>query len=150
MSTRVKKWKKTVVLALCVLTVLGMCQNVIAAPEREEGNGSGTVSGDDIGPGSGSSDLGELNGEMLSGVSSDITVSGLKVSGTKAGGNVEISFTATGNKNRKKKYEVERIERIYPVLNEGFPFAMEDEAYRVTAGSGNSVHCSYRFRAKDT
>lgn len=150
MSTRVKKWKRTVVLMLCVLTVLGMCQNVVAAPDREEGNGSGTVSGDDIGPGNGSSDLGELSGEMLSGVSSDISISGVKVSGTKAGGNVEISFTATGNKNRKKKYEVDRIERVYPVLNEGFPFAMEDEAYRVTSGSGNSVHCSYRFRAKDT
>ncbi len=74
----------------------------------------------------------------------------MKVNGAKAGGRVEISFTAAGNKNRKKNYEVERIERVYPVLNEGFPFAMEDEAYRVTTGSGNSVHCSYRFRAKDT
>ena len=116
MSTRVKKWKRTVVLMLCVLTVLGMCQNVVAAPVRVEGNGSGTVSGDVIGPGNGSSDLGELSGEMLSGVSSDISISGVRVSGTKAGGNVEISFTATGNRNRKKKYEVERIERIYPCL----------------------------------
>lgn len=149
MSTRVKRWKRTAALALCVLAALGVCQNAVAAPVQEEGNGSGVFSGEDV-PGNGSSDVGDLNGEMLSGTASDITISGVKVNGAKAGGNVEISFTATGNKNRKKKYEVERIERVYPVLNEGFPFAMEDEAYRVTAGSGNSVHCTYRFRAKDT
>lgn len=149
MSTRMKKWRKTAALVLCVLAVFGIYHSAAAAPVQEEGNGSGTISSEDM-PGNGGADEGEQNGEMLAGASSDISISGVKVNGAKAGGRVEISFTAAGNKNRKKNYEVERIERVYPVLNEGFPFAMEDEAYRVTTGSGNSVHCSYRFRAKDT
>ena len=149
MSTRMKKWRKTAALVLCVLATFGVCQNAAAAPVQEESKGSGTISGEDM-PGNGGADEGDQNGELFAGASSDISISGVKVNGAKAGGKVEISFTATGNKNRKKNYEVERIERIYPVLNEGFPFAMEDEAYRVTAGSGNSVHCSYQFQAKDT
>ena len=147
MSTRMKKWRKTAALVLCVLAVFGIYHSAAAAPVQEEGNGSGTISSEDM-PGNGGADEGEQNGEMLAGASSDISISGVKVNGAKAGGRVEISFTAAGNKNRKKNYEVERIERVYPVLNEGFPFAMEDEAYRVTTGSGNSVHCSYRFRAQ--
>ncbi len=132
----------------CIVCV-GCFRDLPQCGRSEEGNGSGTISSEDM-PGNGGADEGEQNGEMLAGASSDISISGVKVNGAKAGGRVEISFTAAGNKNRKKNYEVERIERVYPVLNEGFPFAMEDEAYRVTTGSGNSVHCSYRFRAKDT
>ena len=128
MSTRMKKWRKTAALVLCVLATFGVCQNAAAAPVQEESKGSGTISGEDM-PGNGGADEGDQNGELFAGASSDISISGVKVNGAKAGGKVEISFTATGNKNRKKNYEVERIERIYPVLNEGFPFAMEDEEF---------------------
>jgi hypothetical protein len=55
----------------------------------------------------------------------------------------------TGNKNNKKHYDIESIEKIYPVLNDSFPFVMDNEAYRVTNGNGGSVNCSYTFKAKD-
>lgn len=147
-----KSWKKIMIGILCTLLAFGWCQTASAAQAEEDEDMPGIVSGGNTASGNGntgSMDGSEANSEMIPGTPSDINISGVKVSGSKAGGKVVISFTATGNKNRKKNYEVERIERIYPVLNDGFPFAMEDEAYRVTVGNGNSVQCSYSFRAKD-
>lgn len=149
-----KSWKKVMTGILCVLLVFVWCQTADAARDEENGGTSGTVSGGDMSSGNGGMDGGSMDGgnqdsEMVPGTPSDINISGVKVNGSKAGGRVVISFTATGNANRKKKYEVERIERIYPVLNDGFAFDTGDEAYRVTGGSGNSVQCSYSFRAKD-
>jgi hypothetical protein len=34
-------------------------------------------------------------------------------------------------------------------LDDNFPFVINDEAYRVTVGTGNTLTCSYTFRAKD-
>ena len=92
---------------------------------------------------------GLLSAEMVEGNASDISISNVSVSGGKAGGKVTVKFTVSGNKNNKKKYEVDSIERVYPVLDESFPFIMDDEAYRVTSGNGNSLQCSYTFTAKD-
>ena len=142
-----KVWKKIAAWMLCALLVAGGFQNSSVQAEDEGGAGSGTVS---VSEGSSAGGEGAVgNVEMLEGNPSDITLSGLSVSGSKAGGTVSISFTVTGNKNNKKHYEVDSIERIYPVLNESFPFTMNDEAYRVTSGSGKSLQCSYSFTAKD-
>lgn len=143
----VKTWKRIFVWMICVLFATGLCQSAGIVRAEEEGTGSGAVSGNEAG--SYGAEGNSTNAEMLEGNGSDITISGVSISGSKAGGKVTISFTATGNKNSKKHYEVEKIERIYPVLNESFPFTMDDEAYRVTGGTGNSVQCSYRFVAKD-
>lgn len=142
-----KTWKRIIVGMLCMALCLCYYKGIALAEEENVGAASGgdsTTGGTSYGiEGEGS------NMEMLPGVASDITLSGVKISGSKAGGKVTISFTAVGNKNNKKNYEVERIERIYPVLSESFPFVMDDEAYRVTSGSGNSLQCSYTLRAKD-
>lgn len=142
-----KSWKRVITGILIV--ALCLCMNKGAVMAEGEGGTSGTVSGGDGASGSYGADGEGFNSEMLQGVASDITISNVKISGGKAGGKVTISFTASGNKNSKKHYEVERIERIYPVLNESFPFAMNDEAYRVTEGNSNSLQCSYTLQAKD-
>ena len=113
-------------------------KNVWAAGEGEEQITTGGQQSDD-----------GMQSEVLNGNAADISFSNVNVSGSKAGGKVTVSFTVTGNKNNKKHYDIENIEKVYPVLNDSFPFVMDNEAYRVTNGSGNSVNCSYTFQAKD-
>lgn len=141
-----KKGKKIMAaaLSLCMLGGVLFGQNITSRVRAEE-----NVPSDSSQAGGGQYNEEGNASEMLNGNPSDITLSGVSVSGSKAGGKVKISFTAAGNKNSKKHYEVERIERVYPVLNENFPFVMNDEAYRVTSGNSNSVSCSYTFTAKD-
>lgn len=141
-----KKGKQIIAAALCFCMLGGVLfgQNMTRGVRAEE-----NIPSDGSQAGSGQYNEEGSAGEMLNGNPSDISLSSVSVSGSKAGGKVKIAFTATGNKNSKKHYEVERIERIYPVLNENFPFVMNDEAYRVTSGNGNSVSCSYTFTAKD-
>lgn len=144
-----KIWKKAIIWTLCVLFLVGICHNADAVQAAEEGSVSGNASAGEAGSGSYGMDGEGSNSELFQGIPSDITISNVKVTGSKAGGKVSVSFTATGNRNSKKHYEVDSVERVYPVLNESFPFVMNDEAYRVTGGNGNSVQCSYTFTAKD-
>lgn len=137
-----KKKKLMLAVMLSLAMVAGMMprQNtmrVLAAEGDDQGN-TGAGQGDDI-----------QQSEVLNGNNSDISFSNVSISGAKAGEKVTVSFTVTGNKNSKKHYDIENIEKIYPVLNDSFPFEMDNEAYRVTDGSGNSVSCSYTFQAKD-
>lgn len=139
--------KKKLLAALCCCLLSGMitgqeiCRIQAADTTYTEGAAGNTASGQEGEETSAS--------EMLNGNTSDISFSGISVSGSKAGGTVKISFTVTGNKNNKKHYAVDKIERVYPVLDDSFPFVMTDEAYRVTEGNGSSVSCSYSFKAKD-
>lgn len=135
-----KQWKRVVTAVLCGVLAIGSCQGGMTAKVQGE---------EIIDTGNSGSETGMISGEMLEGNSSDISISGVSISGEKAGGKVTIQFTVSGNKNNKKKYEVDTIERVYPVLDNSFPFVMNDEAYRVTSGNGNSVQCSYSFKAKD-
>ena len=128
-------------LSLAMVTGMVPAHNVKNAWAAGEGD-------DQITTGGQQSDDG-MQGEVLNGNTADISISNVSVSGRKAGGKVTVSFTVTGNKNDKKHYDIENIEKVYPVLNDSFPFIMDNEAYRVTNGSGNSVNCSYTFRAKD-
>ena len=111
---------------------------------------------------SGNSDAGENNaqdlsgasaeaiGEYLSGASSDIKVSSVTAKGGKAGGTLTISFTVSGSQNTKKKYQVDAVEQVYPVLDASFPFETNDEAYKVVSGTGNTLQCSYSFKVKES
>lgn len=148
-----KNWRK-IAAALSLALSLGMAaqggiQNVRA--EETTGTPSAETGGSSVAlpAGAGAGEESGTAGDMLAGNTSDVTVSGVSVSGSKAGGKVKISFTVTGNRNNKKHYEVDSVARVYPVLNDSFPCQMDDEAYRVTNGSGNSVQCSYTFQAKD-
>ena len=82
------------------------------------------------------------------GAASDISISGVSVSGGNAGGKVTVAFTVTGKQNDKKKYEVDSITQVYPVIEESFPFETDDAAYQVTTGTGNTLQCSYTFKVK--
>ncbi len=158
--------KKIVIAVICGLVLAGLFFEKTesrwawaAGEEDTAGGGTGNTGGtgeDATGGGTGNTgqydsggSVGELSAEMVSGNDADITLSGVDVLGDQAGGEITVSFNATGNKNGKKHYEVENIEKVYPVLNEAFPFVTNDEAYRVTAGAGSSVGCSYRFTARD-
>lgn len=149
-----RNWRKLAAALSLALSLGIVAQSGLQNVRAEEATG---VSSAETGGGSASLPAGAYNseeaagagGDMLAGNTSDVSVSGVSVSGGKAGGTVKISFTVTGNRNNKKHYEVDSIARVYPVLNDSFPFSMDDEAYRVTNGSGNSVQCSYTFRAKD-
>lgn len=144
MEDKILKKKKlwmAALLSLAMVTSIVPAQNmknVWAAGEGDDQGVTGGQQGDD-----------SLQGEVLNGNSADISLSNVSVSGSKAGGKVKVSFTVTGNKNNKKHYDIESIEKVYPVLNDSFPFVMDNEAYRVTNGNGGSVNCSYTFRAKD-
>ena len=136
-----KKLLLAVLLSLAMVTSVVPGQNLKtawAAGEGDEQGNTGSLVGDD-----------GMQSEVINGNAADISFSNVSVSGSKAGGKVNVSFTVTGNRNSKKHYDIENIEKIYPVLNDSFPFVMDNEAYRVTNGSGNSVSCSYTFRAKD-
>ena len=138
-----KKRKLWMAALLSLAMVMGM------VPAHNVKNAWAAGEGDDqITTGGQQSDDG-MQGEVLNGNTADISISNVSVSGSKAGGKVNVSFTVTGNKNDKKHYDIENIEKVYPVLNDSFPFIMDNEAYRVTNGSGNSVNCSYTFQAKD-
>lgn len=139
-----KQWKRIIVAVLCCVLAAGNCpgwmtKGVQAEETVDTGASTGTAG----------IDGGLVSGEMLEGNSSDVSISGVSISGGKAGGKVTVQFTVSGNTNSKKQYAVDSIERVYPVLNDAFPFVMNDEAYRVTSGSGNSLQCSYSFTAKD-
>lgn len=144
MEDKILKKKKlwmAALLSLAMVTSIVPAQNmknVWAAGEGDDQGVTGGQQGDD-----------SLQSEVLNGNSADISLSNVSVSGSKAGGKVKVSFTVTGNKNNKKHYDIENIEKVYPVLNDSFPFVMDNEAYRVTNGNGGSVNCSYTFRAKD-
>lgn len=144
MEDKILKKKKLWIAALLSLAMVTSMvpvqntKNVWAAGEGDDQGITGGQQGDD-----------SLQSEMLTGNSADISLSNVSVSGSKAGGKVKVSFTVTGNKNNKKHYDIESIEKIYPVLNDSFPFVMDNEAYRVTNGNGGSVNCSYTFKAKD-
>lgn len=144
MEDKILKKKKLWIAALLSLAMVTSMvpvqntKNVWAAGEGSDQGITGGQQGDD-----------SLQSEMMTGNSADISLSNVSVSGSKAGGKVKVSFTVTGNKNNKKHYDIESIEKIYPVLDDNFPFVMDNEAYRVTNGNGGSVNCSYTFRAKD-
>lgn len=141
-------WKRILIFILCFVLMSGVDSRwcVQAAQTADEGAEPGYSSGQ----GTGGSEGGmSSSGEMIEGNPSDVTLSGVSISGSKAGGKVTIRFTVNGNKNSRKHYDVDSIERVYPVLNDSFPFVMNDEAYRVTSGNGNSLQCSYSFKAKD-
>ncbi len=131
--------RKIIFITCCVLT-LGLFQCLYARAAQAD---------DAVTPSEGVTTDGTPAGDMLEGNASDISVSGVKVSGNKAGGKVTIQFTVTGNKNSKKHYEADSVSRVYPVLNDTFPFSMDDEAYKVINGTGNTANCSYTFKAKD-
>lgn len=144
MEDKILKKKKLWIAALLSLAMVTSMvpvqntKNVWAAGEGNDQGITGGQQGDD-----------SLQSEMMTGNSADISLSNVSVSGSKAGGKVKVSFTVTGNKNNKKHYDIESIEKIYPVLDDSFPFVMDNEAYRVTNGNGGSVNCSYTFHAKD-
>jgi hypothetical protein len=151
----VKKRKSLVMGVLCVALVTGMLPKQNGSFVRASSDITGTEGTENGASVDGASGTGQQysedgsTGEMLSGNTADVSFSGVSISGGKAGGKTTISFTVSGGKNSKKHYEVEKIERVYPVLDDNFPFVMNDEAYRVTAGSGNTLSCSYTFKAKD-
>ena len=88
-------------------------------------------------------------GDYTAGAASDISISNVSVSGGTGGSKATVNFTVTGNRNNKKKYEVDSIVQVYPVLDESFPFETNDAAYKVTTGTGNTLQCSYTFNVKD-
>lgn len=90
---------------------------------------------------------------MNQGVDSDIAITGVSIpSNTEAGGKVTISFTVEGKKNSAagKEYNANVIQKVCPVIDEGFPFVTDNAAYAVTEGTGNKLACTYTFTTKDT
>ncbi len=141
-------WKKVVVYALCWVLLAGLFDVLYASAAQVEDVTESAAPGIDNGT-SGTAGNTSENGDVLEGSTSDIDISGVKVSGGKAGGKVTISFTASGKTNSKKHYTVDTIGKIYPVLNDSFPFEINDAAYMVTNGSANTLKCSYSFTVKD-
>lgn len=88
--------------------------------------------------------------EYLPGASLDIQLSRLKVKGSRAGAQVTLSFDVSGAENTTEKYEVDQIEKVW-INNEAdsFPFVSEDETYKIVSGSGKSLSCSWKLRAKE-
>lgn len=87
--------------------------------------------------------------EYLSGKSLDIQLNSLKVKGNQAGAQLALSFRMSGAENTAEKYEVDQIEKVW--LNneaDNFPFVSEDEAYKIVSGSGKSLSCSWKLKAK--
>lgn len=142
-----KQIKKIFALILCMALLAGYTQPImtqaVAQEENEQtGSENGTVSG------SGEEEKEDIS-DMTAGADSDITISGYSVSGSKAGGKITVRFTANANSNSSKRYLITGIQKIFPVINDSFPFETNDEAYKVISGSGNSVKCSYTFVARD-
>ena len=89
--------------------------------------------------------------DYSAGTFSDIKVSNVSVTGGNAGGKATIQFTVTGNRNNKKKYDVDAISQVYPVLDGSFPFETNDAAYEIKQGNGsNTLQCSYTFDVKES
>lgn len=88
--------------------------------------------------------------EYLPGKGLDIQLSRLKVKGRRAGAQVTLSFTVSGAENTTENYKVDRIEKVW-LGNEAdsFPFASEDETYKVISGRGKRLSCSWKLRAKE-
>lgn len=93
----------------------------------------------------GAGDIGTSN----TGTDSDILVSNVSISNVKAGNNASVAFTLTGGKNTKKKYEVETIESVTPLIDSSSGFVKNSETSRMTSGTSNTLHVSYNFQTKD-
>ena len=141
------RWKKYLLGGLCGVLIASMVGGTgsltVRAEEEVTGGGSGTTTGTY----SGSEEL--SSGEMLPGNAADVSLSDISTSFSKSGGKAQVSFTVTGNTNAKKKYSIDKIERVYPVADDSSSFVGDNEMYRVTYGTGNTLSCSYTFQAKD-
>lgn len=148
-----KKFCRMVAVILCMTLILGFAKPVFtyAAPAAGEEAGTGSNAGS-TGEGTGgegsSGDEAIDTSDMISGADSDIAISGLSVTGSQAGKTIKVKFTVKANSN-SKRYFINGINKVCPVVSEGFPFETTDEAYKIINGSGNTLECSYSFVAKD-
>lgn len=142
-----KQFSRMIAAIVCMVLIMGFINPIftysaLAAGEEDAGTGGGSTG--DISAGEGMIDT----SDMISGADSDIAISGLSVSGNQAGKTVTVKFTVKANSN-SKRYFVNGISKVCPVVSEGFPFETNDEAYKIINGSGNTIECSYSFVAKD-
>lgn len=80
------------------------------------------------------------------GAAQDVSLSDISVTRSSSGKTVNVSFTASGSSG--SGYTVNRLTRVCPVIDDSFPFETDNEAYRVSRGSGDTVHVSYTFNTK--
>ena len=142
-----RKWKKVAAYIMCgMIAASNVSVPQLHAEETTTESADTTGGTDTVGA---MEAMGNEQSGLIEGMASDIVMSGTNVTSGKAGEKVSIQFTTTGNKNSKKKYEVDAVTKVYPVLDESFPFVMDDEAYKVTTGTGTTLQCNYSFKAKD-
>lgn len=151
MQRRDRKLTK-VVSALGMAAVLTtMPVNVLNAAEvtnTEAGGTTNTGEGNDGAQTGGTAGAMESS-EYMPGNDSDVLVSNVSISNVDAGKSATISFTLTGGSNAKKKYTVDSIESVTPNIDSASGFVKDNETSRVTAGTANTINCSYTFQTKD-
>ncbi len=141
------KGRKILVFLLCMLVVTGIIFGYEANNVSADTSSENTTPTETSSPAA--TDSESESADMVAGLSSDISISGVKVSGATAGGYITISFNVSGNSNTKKHYNVDSIEKVYPVISDDFAYSLNDEAYRITYGSANTLSVSYKLKAKD-
>lgn len=145
-----KRLSKIAAALLCMALVMGFLSPVFTYAAQTTGEETSEGGSSSMG-GAGEASVGEGmidTSDMISGADSDIAISGLSVTGNQAGKTVKVRFTVKADSN-SKRYLINGINKVCPVISEGFPFETSDEAYKIVNGSGNSLECSYSFVARD-